>query len=332
MNLHIVNSFFIIVFWVCYNDSTHKKGASLMKKLLVLLLLIFPITFLGCSGLKDTLGIGEDTSPTSSIDGGSFVLNANDESVTEASNQAQGQSVINNDNEILKSFGIGDVKSSIPIFFSLSNGGNSKVTTINISSSASYLEFTPNTIYNLDIKGSGDTNIIQVGIIHGVPLNGIGYTELISMGDQTPTFSVTGYTSKGDKVVTVSATYELVFNAKVAAFKLFIGGMTKDITVGDGRVTTPYGNLSKGSIYYINNNIVKIQNTGNVDLNLRLLGHESHNTLYSIYTVPQGQVVTINTPLSPFNQWIEVDGSNAVFDFSTYDVGSNGKVYFELLD
>jgi len=289
---------------------------------------------LGCTGLKNTTGIYRtgDNTPTPSIESSSFVLSSIDEGITESSNQVQSQSVINNDNEIVKSFGVGDIKASIPIFFSLSNGGNSRVTTINISSSASFLEFTPNTIYNLDIKGSGDTNIIQVGIIHGIPLNGIGYTDLITMGDNSPTFTITGYIVSGNETVTISATYQLTFNAKVADFELTIGGVTKNISMGDGRVDTPYGNLSKGNIYYLNNNIVKIQNTGNVDLNLRLLGHEYYNVVYSTYTVAQGQTITINTPLSPFNQWVEVDGSHSVFDFKIYDVGNNGKVYFKLLD
>ena len=305
-----------------------------MKKLLVVSLFIFSITFLGCSGIKDTLGIGKnDISPISSIESGSFVLSANDESITESSNQVQSQSVINNDNEIVKSFGVGDIKSSIPIFFSLSNGGTSRVTTINISSSASFLEFTPNTIYNLDVMGSGDTNIIQVGIIHGIPLNGIGYTDLIAMGEQTPTFTVTGYTSKGDKVVTVSSTYQLTFNAKVAAFELVIGGVTKDISVGDGSTNGVYGGVSVAEFLYTNNQVVEIYNSGNLNLNVNLLGHHGNlNTIYSTYSIPQGQTVTINTPLSPYNQWVEVDGSNAVFNFNTYDVGINGKAYFQIFD
>lgn len=306
-----------------------------MKKSLVLLLFLFSITFLGCSGIKDTLGIGKnDISPTTSIESGSFVLSANDESITESSNQVQSQSVINDDNEIVKSFGVGDIKASIPIFFSLSNGGTSRVTTINISSSASFLEFTPNTIYNLDVKGSGDTNIIQIGIIHGIPLNGIGYTDLIAIGEQTPTFTVTGYTSKGDKVVTVSSTYELTFNAKVAAFELIIGGVTKNISVGDAKIENIFdGKIS--DLFYTNTQSVKLYNSGNVDLSIKMLHYANGiNTgdLISTYTVPQGQTVTINPLTNPTSQWVEVDGSNTVFDFSAYDVGNNGKAYFELLD
>jgi len=282
----------------------------------------------GCSTLKNVVGLGNssDTEPAST---GAFIVRAQTQGITEtANNIARSQAVVSNG--VQKTYGIGNLKASRTISFLIGNSGDEAINNISITSSSNYLTFTPSTFQVLDGGDSASFELFDIGIEHGVAINGIGYVDILTMGEHLPTFNVTGIT-EGE--ATISSTYQLTFNAKVAAFELIVGGTTKDISVGDTTTSGVYGGIARGDIFWTYNQGVNIRNVGNVDLNIRLLGHGvDENNVYSTYTVPQGQTVIINTPLSPFNQWVEVDGNNAVFDFDRYDVGNNGKAYFELLD
>lgn len=283
----------------------------------------------GCSAIQNEAGVNNpsDTEPPAN---GSFIMRAQTNGVTETTPASNGiQQAIVSNSEIEKTYGLGDLKASRTISFLIGNSGTNAINNITITSSSDYLSFTPSTFQVLEGADSANFELFEIGIEHGIAINGIGYVDILPMGNNSPTFTVSGTREGGE---TISSTYQLTFNAKVAAFELIIGGVTKDFSTPQGRPNNPYGGLNTSDAFYSNNNTVKLQNTGNVELILRLLGHDSYNTLYSTYTVPQGQSVTINTPLSPFNQWVEVDGNNAVFDFNVYDVGNNGKAYFELLD
>jgi hypothetical protein len=302
-----------------------KEKNNYSKIAVVLIAFIFMV---GCSTLKNVVGIGNsaDTEPAST---GAFIVRAQTQGITEtANNIARSQAVVSNG--VQKTYGIGNLKASRTISFLIGNSGDEAINNISITSSSNYLAFTPSTFQVLDGGDSANFELFDIGIEHGVAINGIGYVDILTMGEHLPTFNVTGTTEGGD---TISSTYQLTFNAKVAAFELIVGGTTKDISVGDSNGTSPYGNLNNAKYFYSNNQSIEIRNIGNVDLNVRLLGHfDNINSLYSTYTIPQSQTVTINTPLTPYNQWVEVGGSNTVFNFDLYDVGTNGRAYLELLD
>ena len=287
----------------------------------------------GCSALKNEAGVNNpsDTEPPAN---GSFIMRAQTDGVTETTPASNGiQQAIVSNSQIEKTYGLGDLKASRTISFLIGNSGTNAINNITITSSSDYLSFTPSTFQVLEGSDSANFELFEIGIEHGIAINGIGYVDILPMGNNSPTFTVSGTREGGE---TISSTYQLTFNAKVAAFELIIGGVTKDISDGDqSNAGGIYGGTSAAEYFYTNNQSVSIYNSGNTDLSLRLLGHSdgiNYNVVFSTYTVPQGQTVRINTPLSPFNQWVEVAGDNAVFDFNIYDVGNNGKAYFELLD
>lgn len=284
----------------------------------------------GCSALQNEAGVN-DASDTEPPANGSFIMRAQTNGVTETTPASNGiQQAIVSNSEIEKTYGIGDLKASRTISFLIGNSGTNAINNITITSSSNYLSFTPSTFQVLEGADSANFELFEIGVEHGVAINGIGYVDILPMGANSPTFTVTGTRESGE---TISSTYQLTFNAKVAAFELIVGGTTKDISVGDSNGTSPYGNLNNAKYFYSNNQSIEIRNIGNVDLNVRLLGHfDNINSLYSTYTIPQSQTVTINTPLTPYNQWVEVGGSNTVFNFDLYDVGTNGRAYLELLD
>lgn len=296
-----------------------------------LLLLMTFVTFLGgCSALQKEAGINNpsDTKPPAN---GSFIMRAQTNGVTETTPASNGiQQAIVSNSVIEKTYGLGDLKGSRTISFLIGNSGTNAINNITITSSSDYLSFTPSTFQVLEGADSANFELFEIGIEHGVAINGIGYVDILPMGSNSPTFKVTGTRESGE---TISSTYQLTFNAKVAAFELIIGGVNKDISVGDSSGTSPYGNLNNAKYFYSNNQSIEIKNIGNVDLSVRLLGHfDNINFIYSTYNIPQSQTLTLNSPLNPYNQWVEIGGSNAVFDFNLYDVGTNGRAYFEILD
>lgn len=293
------------------------------------LLLITYVTFIaigGCSSLQNEAGVN-NPSDTAPPENGSFIMRAQTNGVTETT-PAQ-QAIVSNA-VIEKTYGLGDLKASRTISFLIGNSGTNAINNITITSSSNYLSFTPSTFQVLEGADSANFELFEIGIEHGVAINGIGYVDILPMGDNSPTFTVSG-TREGGEII--SSTYQLTFNAKVAAFELIIGGVTKNISVGDSNGTSPYGNLNNAKYFYSNNQSIEIKNIGNVDLSVRLLGHfDNINSIYSTYNIPQSQTVTLSSPLNPYNQWVEIGGSNTVFDFNLYDVGTNGRAYFEILD
>lgn len=284
----------------------------------------------GCSAIQNEAGVNNpsDTEPPAN---GSFIMRAQTNGVTETTPASNGiQQAIVSNSEIEKTYGLGDLKASRTISFLIGNSGTNAINNITITSSSDYLSFTPSTFQVLEGADSANFELFEIGIEHGIAINGIGYVDILPMGNNSPTFTVSGTREGGE---TISSTYQLTFNAKVAAFELIIGGVTKDISVGDSNGTSPYGNLNNAKYFYSNNKSIKIKNIGNVDLSVRFLGHfDNINTIYSTHNITKSQTLTLNSPLTPYNQWVEVDGDNAVFDFNVYDVGNNGKAYFELLD
>ena len=189
-------------------------------------------------------------------------------------------------------YGIGDLKASRTISFLIGNSGTNAINNITITSSSNYLSFTPSTFQVLEGADSANFELFEIGIEHGVAINGIGYVDILPMGANSPTFTVTG-TREGGEII--SSTYQLTFNAKVAAFELIIGG------------------VNNAKYFYSNNQSIEIKNIGNVDLSVRLLGHfDNINSIYSTYNIPQSQTVTLNSPLNPYNQWVEIGGINTI--------------------
>lgn len=296
-----------------------------LKFLSMLLLCLLTVSCGEASKNTVTLPIDDTTIESK----GSFVVKVMSNDVSET-NLKQSNALV--DNGIQKIYTIGDLKASKRLSFLIGNGGGSKITTINITSSSNYLSFTPNFFEVLDKKGNNDLELFDIGITHGTVLNGIGYADLLSMGNHSPTFTVTGYTKQGTNNIKISATYQIKFNAKVASFDLIIDGVTQNFNTAL-KTTSPYGGIGNADYFYTGNKIAKLKNTGNVDLKINMKEHFASFRTFSTKNIPVRQSVTLNaTTLSPFNQWVEVDTNNTVFDFKLYDKGNNGHAYFELFD
>ena len=299
-----------------------------MKYIFFLLTTYCFLFITGCSELKNAIGFN-DSDSESSVISSQFIVSPATNGISETSYSLD-QSIIGTD--IQKSYGIGDLKASRNLNFLIGNSGSQIISNITIESNADYLSFTPSFFESLESDQS-NFELFEVGIEHGIAINGIGYVDILQMGEHTPTFIVTGTTTnENGEQVTIKSIYQLTFNAKVAAFELIIGGVTKDMSVGDSSGQSPYGGINNAKYFYSNNQSVKLHNSGNIDLTINLKEHFAQLRTFSTFTIPIGESITINTPLSPYNQWVEVDGNNAVFDFDIYDVGNNGKAYFELLD
>ena len=251
--------------------------------------------------------------------------------------ELKGSLKTSNANKVFKSsqsdFNLGELKASKNYSFILTNGGNQPIFDIALSTDKESFTVSPKEISRLEgnkqianTASSGFIPVISLGIVHGIQLNGVGFTDLLAMGDNTSILKVTGKTIDGNDTITISSSYDFTVEAKVMDIKLYVDGSEMDITKNTGEVTSSFGGLGSLRVYLINSGNLEIENTGNVNINLT---YGSNN----IDITDGGK----NMLLKPNDKkqisisgeiYFKLDGNGTITYYNRIQLGNDGMGYF----
>lgn len=247
------------------------------------------------------------------------------------------KSVISENSDSIKtSFMLGDIKASKEFYFILSNGGNSPISDIEIISDNESFQIIPNIISSLAGKGSKSNDFIpllSLNVIHGIRLNGVGFTTLLPMNKSEAKITVIGNTAKDGNSIHLKSVFSFTVNAKVMDVRVFANDSEINLTDPKSSVmfSKSYGGLSTIRYYQISSNNLKIVNTGNVNISVQTYknmssGIETKSEYFDL--IPsQSNTMKLTDGLTLF----ELDSDGTITDDSRIQLGSDGKGYFAIL-
>lgn len=232
------------------------------------------------------------------------------------------------------SFDLGSVKASREFYFLLANGGDTDITNVELSTNNPAFIISPASISLLPAESSEANALIpmvSLGIEHGPKLNGVGYTQLLPMGENTATLTITGRTVVNDEVVLVESTFTFTVDAK-----------TMDITLYNGEEEINYDNapaqysgfefdseLPAIPGYDFTPDNFSIKNTGNVPVTLQIIYSYIENETSELELAPN-EITAVIFPPTPTNYYvtlIKVDGEGTVTNRSRLKQGVDGLGY-----
>jgi hypothetical protein len=114
----------------------------------------------------------------------------------------------------------------------------------------------------------------SLGIIHGTQLNGVGFTTLLPMDENSATLTITGRTVENGDTIDLSSDFDFSVHAKIMDIRLFEGEQEISLTDPVGSASmggVNYGGLGFIRYYHFTSNGMTIQNAGNVDIDIHVL-------------------------------------------------------------
>lgn len=238
-----------------------------------------------------------------------------------------------------QSYDLGDIKASKEYFFLLSNAGENPITEINLSTDNEMFVVSPSKISSLSgisVGGNSVMPLISIGVVHGFQLNGVGFTDLLPMGENKVNLKIDGKTIDNGTSINVESIFELVINAKQLDVTLYSASNEIDYTEP---VSQCVGCEYESGLPYINayefnpaNFIIK--NTGNVDVIITLHPLGEFNEISLTLTPNEQETLTFSVPASGqgLNYYVSLDGNGTTSDQSRIKMGTNGKGYLILYE
>lgn len=230
-----------------------------------------------------------------------------------------------NTDSIKTEFNLGDLYASKEFYFILSNAGDNPIYDVRFVSDNPAFTITPSYISTLYGSNSNSTMIplISMGVTHGVKLNGVGYTSLLPMNENSATFTVTGNIEENGKMVEIQSKFRFNVNAKVMDIALYDNESEIDLFKPAFSMSSNLGGLGFIRGYIFTTTEMKIKNIGNVDINFTVYPRGKKDATYSLKVDSIAQV-TLNQP----NYYIELESNGAVTDDSKIQLGNNGNGFF----
>jgi len=243
-------------------------------------------------------------------------------------------------NETSTEFNLGDIKASKEFYFLLGNGGDNSIFNVKLETSNPMFTISPQKISVLEGRNSTNNSIIplvSLGVLHGLQLNGVGYTELLPMGENQVTLSISGKVIENGDSVEVTSTFDLTVNAKQMDIKLYSNDLEIDFSnsnaVGQWVGLEFESGLPSIPGYDFSPSNLKIKNTGNVEISLSLSNLTSGPDTIRMVLQPN-QLEPINLPAPVGNDFyfalFELNGNGTITDRSRIRLGTNGKGYLIL--
>ena len=241
------------------------------------------------------------------------------------------------DDSIISNFQLGDLKASKEFLFLLSNGGDNPIFDIRLTTNHPQFTIVPETISTLSGKSSVENDnfipLISLGILHGTQLNGVGYTSLLPMGENSATLTITGKTVENGDTIELASEYGFTLNAKLMDISLFSNGQPIDLqnppsTIMSGR---NFGGLGNLRLYNVDLSTLVIQNIGNVEISMNQIdmNNGTFNTLDTISILPdQSATITLNTHFTTFS----LSSNGTITNDSRIQLGNDGKGYFAIVN
>jgi hypothetical protein len=241
------------------------------------------------------------------------------------------------DGPIKNEFQLGDLKASKEFFFLLSNSGDNPIVDITFKTDNPQFTIVPESISSLSGKSSTDKDnfipLISLGILHGTRINGIGYTDILPMGENTATLTITGKTVENGQTIELESKYSFTVNAKKMDISLSVDGKPIDLLTPSGTTTSGrnYGGLGALRLYEVKSSTLTIQNIGNVEISLNqieMMGNGTLKTLDAISILPD-QSANINI-IEMFNV-LSLNSNGTISDDSRIQLGNDGKGYLSIM-
>ncbi|EAY28429.1 hypothetical protein [Microscilla marina] len=229
-------------------------------------------------------------------------------------------------------FDLGNLKASKSFYFILSNNGDRAITDVTIESNNPQFEIFPKSIDKLaGASEDGIVPLLELGVIHGNRLNGIGFQSLLPMGDNTVEVTIKGKTQgeNGEEAVELKAQVKLF--AQVMDVEFYVDGQKIDYVSKLTVVGYNAGGL--GSLFrYITptDGKFEIKNVGNVKLNLEYKGTNSNTTDTQELAIGQFFSITQTLHASP-NYLVSINANGTVINPKHVPMGNDGKGYFSII-
>lgn len=228
------------------------------------------------------------------------------------------------------SFDLGTIKASRDFYFILRNTGDFAVTGLQISSSNPSFTVSPSSIDSVNPeRTSSIMAVIRVTAVHGVALDGTGYSNsLMALGNNETTISITGKTKNNINDIDVILNVNLGVYAQMMDISLLDG-------VSEVSLLTPslYTTSSWGSVPVYTCSTPILKNTGNVDISVtNIMDSPNSPVLESITLHPNDTY----TPIYPVNSsWsgkksvvMKLTSGNTIADYNKLRLQPDGTVCF----
>lgn len=227
-------------------------------------------------------------------------------------------------------FQLGDIKASKEFYFILSNGGDEPIFDVEFKSDNPVFQIFPEKIDEL--VGAKTVNnmipLIALNVIHGLQLNGVGYTNLLPMNTNSSTVTISGKILKDGVAVDIKSTFSFKVNALVMDINLLKDNLPMDITKHSMSVSSNLGGLGFVRLYQVSTGNITLQNSGNVDINSTSYTQNNMGLMIKGGTLPLLKGNTLPLQLKSGLTIIELDSDGTITNDERIQLGNNGKGYF----
>lgn len=287
-------------------------------KHLAIIVIVLQVIFISCNKEDDIIEEIEDDI-IEMKEPGYFVL-------TELKNSVKSSNIDNQLKSVQTSFDLGSLKASMTHSFILVNGGDQPIFDVVLKTDNPAFTISPDAISLLagnarfdNTSGSGFIPLISLGIIHGIHINGFGFTDLLPKGINTSLLTITGKTIDGNDTIEISSEFELKVNAKMMDIKLYVNNSEVDITRNYLWWSSTLGGIGFVRTYEISANSLEIENTGNVDIDLT---YGSNNEILEPNDKKQIELFS--------GIVFKLDGNGTITDNKRIQLGNDGIGYFRI--
>ncbi len=228
-------------------------------------------------------------------------------------------------------FSLGTIKASREFYFLITNGGDEPIVDIQLTTGDEAFIISPDRIESLPGRtGTDDLDhptvipILTLGVLHGLQLNGVGYTDLLEMGSNSSYIYISGKTLDQGETITIADEFTIGINACVMDIALSCYGSELDLTEWDGAVSSNMGGLGFVRYYKVYEDQVEIKNTGNVDIEV-FHGDDDRTIHSNHFTLVPGDTETIG--LYDNLIFLKLDSEGTMADDQRIQLGNDGNGY-----
>jgi hypothetical protein len=227
-------------------------------------------------------------------------------------------------------FLLGDVKASKEFYFILSNGGDEPIFDVEFKSDNPAFQLFPEKIDEL--AGAKTVNnmipLIALNVIHGLQLNGVGYSNLLPMNSNASTVTITGKILQDGVAIEIKSTFSFKVNALMMDINLLKDNVPMDITQHSMSVSSNLGGLGFVRLYQVSTGNISLQNSGNVDINASSYTQNNLGLMIKGQTVPLSKGSSLPLQLKNGLTIIELDSDGTITNDERIQLGNNGNGYF----
>lgn len=235
-------------------------------------------------------------------------------------------------------FDLGNIKASKDFYFLLENGGDGPIFDIELSVDNAAVSVSPKKITTLNSSQTGNViPLVSVGFTHGTQLNGIGFTNVLPMGSNSTTLSITGKTLVNGDTVSLQTDIALTVFAELLDVQLF-----EDQTEIDMTKPESFPGISPDQRTYVASSTpLRMKNTGNVDVAVHFDRHTrvhgpNPNQDYAdesagdfVLTPGQTETLPLNSyDIEHYADWYQftIEGNGAIADPNRNFIPLSGKI------